>query len=577
MNPSSDTRPTKETSTSPPAGHATPRGTRGRSRIFDGPENARSERPRSSTRLASAHEGSLDFDASLDEPETHMSIAVDPPRASMDLEASLPMMAAGVRPTKPTTSAGPTAPANPTAATSFSGPDKSKMSDAEYKKWVWQQFSQRKLERDNRVRAEAEQKELEQVRCQQQIGDKRPHPTNSPPSSIQTASVRQVQTMEVDEPLQIDCDEIDKRRSVKCAIRVNNGPIIGSPIAPLPGYGIKFAINSGRNSEPSIGIRIRVAKRRKDAYLDQLQDQEIDWTTVGWYPGTKIDGQYMLADFDASAVIDSQTNKQISHPDILKHCPAEKLPRLMCVRIRSQSSITGPFQEAAWRGLEHKVTATLQSVFVEKDPFLLTVWFLADPSVALLERNCISHFREAFIKRRPEANLKVGATVLPLPRWQMEYRQNGISMAWKTFEEKKKGQWKTFELKMKREWKAFERKMKDEWKEFAEQKTMEWIEFEEQTKAAMEPAKDTTALASIPRRHTQVGDLSTCTNLVNLSRPEIELLTGPVENPSGASTSDPPASIATPTKPKPAAEKDTSVEEHQERSDGFLEDGEIEE
>ena len=88
--------------------------------------------------------------------------------------------------------------------------------------------------------------------------------------------------METHKPLQIDREEIVNFRPVKCAIRVNEGPIVGSPVATLPGYGIKLAIDGGRYGELSVGLRIRVAKGRKDSHLHHLQDQDIDWTTIEW-------------------------------------------------------------------------------------------------------------------------------------------------------------------------------------------------------------------------------------------------------------------------------------------------------
>ena len=249
---------------------------------------------------------------------------------------------------------------------------------------------------------------------------------------------------------QIDHDEIDSRRSMKCAISVNNGPIIGSPIVLFPGYAIKLAIDGGRSGEPSIGLRIRVAKGSKHIQIYELQNQDIDWTSVGWYPGTQVNGQYMLEDFHAGATIIHEIN-----PDVFKHCSAGQLQNLMCIKISSRSSVIGPFQETAWQGLERNVQAVLRAVLATKEHYWLTIWFLADPSITILEQKCTTYFRDAFVRRQPYANVTVGASALPLPRWQMEYLHNGISIAWKAFEEKQGFHWRAFERKNKEDMKIF--------------------------------------------------------------------------------------------------------------------------
>ena len=186
-------------------------------------------------------------------PGHHMRMDVDPlGPLTLGLAETLPPSIPRLEPTialsKPNT-----------AAPSSNKPDLSKTSEKELKAWRLSMLDQRRNERNARLRAEEAQRKLDRANLEHEkplprTGDKRSCPTDNLSTSVS-------------KPLLVGPNDIINPRIKRCAIRVNGGAIIGNPCSESPGYGLRIIIDSSRDGEPRISLKIGIAKGEKNVAL----------------------------------------------------------------------------------------------------------------------------------------------------------------------------------------------------------------------------------------------------------------------------------------------------------------------
>ena len=183
-------------------------------------------------------------------------------------------------------------------------------------------------------RAQEGAKETEQVRVQPQVGDKRSHSTSNSSPFLMVPSAMQDQ-IDVEQSKDIALRKIKPPKAVRCAIQVGEGPVIGSLSGPQLGIGFYFVIDGGLSGGPSICLKVKVPKNKRDQDIFKLNSQEIDETKILWYPGQQRGNKYMLHMFESVKVSEHMMDIKIASEEVVRDIKETQLHHLTCVRFQA--------------------------------------------------------------------------------------------------------------------------------------------------------------------------------------------------------------------------------------------------
>ena len=225
-------------------------------------------------------------------------------------------------------------------------------------------------------------------------------------------TVSQVMDMRADGPARnrpTSFEHLRKCAKLWCAIQIGRCPVIGSPVGPSDGVSVKIDIDPGRFGKPSLELSFKVVTPSGESQVDHT-------FSVGWEPGVKIGGQWMMENL-AVTLASNPTDPdwlRVTYPPAIKdHMEKDDnkkeflLSRLMCLSFQSnihRSTMT----DIEWikdlqGGASEAAHANLNRMFNHEDPkYLVFMWFLdRNQTLDNFRLSCLNPFVNAVAHHTP--------------------------------------------------------------------------------------------------------------------------------------------------------------------------------
>lgn len=165
-----------------------------------------------------------------------------------------------------------------------------------------------------------------------------------------------------------------------------DGKVMGDPFRSTPGWAVKVDLDAGAHGQPSIGLDFEFSKA--DARSEKARDQNT--FAVGWEPGVKIGGKWMMEDLQILEATNPPDPSEltVTFPpainDLLKKTKGNQeilASSLVCATFISNVHKSSPMKvdwALALNGDEGKIAhANLQSMYQgESNNYQVTLWFV---------------------------------------------------------------------------------------------------------------------------------------------------------------------------------------------------------
>ena len=207
-------------------------------------------------------------------------------------------------------------------------------------------------------------------------------------------------------------DHLFKHR-IRCAVQIDDCPIMGNPFSSTPGWDLKVDLDPGRRAQPSVGLDFRFSKDGSDS------NSKDDYNTfgLGWKPGVKIGGEWMMDHFLYRQANSGPNLLHVTWPSALQELckKPQDADRVCCIMFRSlahkstQMSLDWAKQP---RGGDWEAPyANLERMYApEQQPsYIVRVWFL-NPVATLdrLSEGCLAPLEAAVNHQTPLSHQYLG-------------------------------------------------------------------------------------------------------------------------------------------------------------------------
>lgn len=134
-------------------------------------------------------------------------------------------------------------------------------------------------------------------------------------------------------------DHLHRHKPLRCAIQIEGNPITGNPFESTTlGYEIKVDFDPGKYGQPSVGLDFIMSK----IGVDTKGRDNFHAFALGWEPGVRIGGQWMMENFITFEAQNPPSPKFLerSFPEHIRKIfeeerNKEKAPKLLCVAFQS--------------------------------------------------------------------------------------------------------------------------------------------------------------------------------------------------------------------------------------------------
>ena len=201
-------------------------------------------------------------------------------------------------------------------------------------------------------------------------------------------------------------DNLHKQKC-RCAVRIGSSPIMGNPFSQTSGWQLKVDLDPGVLAQPSVGLDFKFSKDGSD----RKSNDHYNSFGVGWEPGVKIGGQWMMDNFIHFKAASPPNPGLLEHalpPAIKQLCKKpEDLDRLCCIFFKSnvhKSSEMSPEWAKALRGDDWEAPhANLTRMFASEDPsYNVYIWFMNPKSTFdYINEICLAPLRAAVDDHTP--------------------------------------------------------------------------------------------------------------------------------------------------------------------------------
>ena len=182
-------------------------------------------------------------------------------------------------------------------------------------------------------------------------------------------------------------DQLSKPIRLPCAVMINkDGRVMGNPFGSIPGWAVKVDLDAGAHGQPSIGLDFEFSKA--GARSRKAKDQNT--FAVGWEPGVKIGGKWMIEDLQMLEATNPPDPRQLEDTfppairELLKEAKRSQTmlaSKLTCATFASNVHKSSPMKmdwALALNGDEGGIAyANLQSMYQgEGKSYQVTLWFV---------------------------------------------------------------------------------------------------------------------------------------------------------------------------------------------------------
>ena len=209
---------------------------------------------------------------------------------------------------------------------------------------------------------------------------------------------------------------------------IDANEVMGNPFpkSPMPGWELKVNLDPGALAQPSVGLNFKFGKDGSDS----KRADHYNTFAVGWEPGVKIGGKWMMEDFGVEAATEPSDPRMVRFtypPAIQALCKKpEDADKLFCMTFKSNVHKSSPMKEEwaqALKGNEWIAPATnLHRMYSEEEPsYQVTVWFMNiyATSERLMDR-CILPLTHAVEDHTPPFHQYLDENDEPMIDWGLE-------------------------------------------------------------------------------------------------------------------------------------------------------------
>ena len=227
------------------------------------------------------------------------------------------------------------------------------------------------------------------------------NPAPTDPNAMETAEFKAVKNRPT------SFSHLRKITKQRCAVMIEEQGIMGNPFFPTFGWEVKFGIDPGEIGQPSIGLDFAFSKTGADSN----SNDDYNTFAVGWEPGVKIGGDWMMQDFAAEEALNPSdpTVVPFTYPTAIKALCGDRAraaEKLCCISFKSNAHKSSEMSldwPKALRGDASEVPlANLNRMFTGNAGYQVTIWFVNKLATTdWLFQSCLTPFSEAVVDHTP--------------------------------------------------------------------------------------------------------------------------------------------------------------------------------
>lgn len=168
-----------------------------------------------------------------------------------------------------------------------------------------------------------------------------------------------------------------------CAVMIDANKVMGNPFpkSPMPGWDLKVKLDPGVLAQPSVGLNFKFGKDGSDS----KRADHYNTFAVGWEPGVKIGGKWMMEEFGVEAATKPSVPQLLKFtypPAIQALCKKpEDADKLFCMTFKSNVHKSSPMKEEWAQALKGDdwvaPSDNLHRMYSGGEPsYQVTVWFM---------------------------------------------------------------------------------------------------------------------------------------------------------------------------------------------------------